>query len=181
MGSWVCMNKMGLSVCVYCFCPGNQTATAARASWEGPSGAKREIQGNVPLLKILQQLLQVLPCAHMQAPLLPAHHTHPPCLRHSCTTRWQSFQLQSMQDPQPVSYQPTITGPFVLPTPTLPNKHPALCCPTTGVSKVYTPVVLQWYHNRHCSQKGRPESAQGLKRLAKARTSQIFLKLSLFL
>lgn len=97
------------AVCVYCICPGNQTATSARASWEGPSGAKREIQGNVPLLKQLQQLLQVLPYAHMQAPLLPVHHTHPLCLKHSCTTRLQSsFQLKTMQDPQPFSYQPTI-------------------------------------------------------------------------
>lgn len=40
--------------------------------------------------------------------------THPLCLRHSCTPRWQSsFQLQSVQDPQPLSYQPTIPGAFV--------------------------------------------------------------------
>lgn len=73
-------------VCVYCIYPGNQTAALERASWEGPSGAKGEIQGNILLLKQLQQLLHVLPYAHMQAhpPSCPPH-TSP--LPQSCTTR----------------------------------------------------------------------------------------------
>lgn len=40
-----------------------------------------------------------------QAPL-PLHHPHLLCLRHSCTTRWQSsFRLKSVQKPQPFFYQ----------------------------------------------------------------------------
>ena len=75
MGLWICMNAMGPTVCVYCIYPGNQTAALERASWEGPSGAKGQIQGNILLLKQLQQLLHVLPYAHMQAhlPSCPLH------------------------------------------------------------------------------------------------------------
>lgn len=73
------MNEMGptVYVCVYCICPENQTAALERASWEGLSGAK-EIQGNIILLKQLQELLHVLLYTHTQAyPTSSPLHTSP--------------------------------------------------------------------------------------------------------
>lgn len=52
-----------------CICPRNQTVALERASWEGPSGARGEILGNILLLKQLQQLPHVLPSAHTGTPL----------------------------------------------------------------------------------------------------------------
>lgn len=170
MGLWVCMNKMGLCVCVL-HLPWKSNSNCSKGILGRALRCQKINSGKCSFIKtIATAAAGTSLCTHAGTPPCCPSHT-PLCLRHSCTTRWQSsFQLQSMQDTQPFSYQSTIPSEFVLLIPTLPNKHPALCCPTTGVPKVYTWVVLQWYHNGHCSQKGRPESAQGLKRPAKART-----------
>lgn len=163
-------------MCVYCICPGNQTATAARASWEGPSGAKREIQGNVPLLKQLQHLLQYFlmhTCRH--PPSCPSHTSPlPQTLLHKVF----NFNLCRTHSPSPTNLPSLVrlsSSPLPFPINILP------CAVLPQETPMYTPVALQWYHNRHSSQKGRPQSAQGLKKPAKARTSQVYLKLSPFL
>lgn len=65
-------------------------------------------------------------CSH--APL-PVNITHPLCHKHSCTTRWQSsFQLKSVQAPQPFSY-PGRTSLVHLSLSHLPFPRSGLPCP----------------------------------------------------
>lgn len=120
---------MCVCVCTYCICPGNQTAALERASWEGPSGAKEEIQGNILLLKQLQQLLHVLPYAHMQAcpPFLSIAHIPSATDALAQPGDKVAFNLNLCRSHSPsLTNTPHASGAFVPLTPTVPNECPAL-------------------------------------------------------
>ena len=162
-----CMNEIGpaMCMCVYCICHGNQTAALERASWEGPSGAKGEIQENILLLKQLQQLLHVLPYAHMRArlPSCPSHTSPlPQTLLHNPVTKY--FSTLICAEAEAFRLLTRHTSPVRLSCSYLPFPMNALPCPTTRwVSKAHLQEVFCWHHNRPSSQDGRLASTEGLK------------------
>lgn len=140
MRLWVLLERDGTnSVCVRahvcacvcvctraCICSGNQAAALERASWEGPSGAKEEIQGNGLLLKQLQQLLYVLPYADMP-PVLSITHIPSATDTHAQPGDKVAFNLNLRRSHGPsFTNTPYVPGAFVPLTPTTPHECPAL-------------------------------------------------------